>query len=97
MRSKFPIFLNKYFIAFAFFVVWVIFFDDTNYITQLSRLSDLRALQQKETFYKGEIAKAKQELDDIKNSSESAEKFAREKYFMKKNGEDIFIIENSQQ
>ena len=79
-----------------FLAVWVLFFDDMDYFTQRERLSELNKLNQKKAYYLKEIETAKQELADIKNSDEALEKFAREKYLMKKNGEDIYIIETQQ-
>ncbi len=74
--------------------VWVLFFDENDYITtQKSRLNDLATLSKKRAYYKREIETAQQELSDIQNSDDALEKFARERYLMKKNGEDIFIIE----
>ena len=97
MKKIIPFILNKYILATTFLVMWVLFFDENDFLnTQQSRLNELNALQKKEKYYLNEIAVAKQELDDIKNNPESLEKFAREKYFMKKNGEDVFIIENPQ-
>lgn len=82
--------------SFLFIFIWVLFFDEMDYFTQKERLNELAKLNQKKEYYVNEIATAKQELSDIKNSNEALEKFAREKYLMKKNGEDIFIIETPQ-
>lgn len=83
-------------LSFLFLAVWVLFFDDMDYFTQRDRLAELNKLNQKKAYYLKEIETAKQELADIKNSDEALEKFAREKYLMKKNGEDIYIIETQQ-
>jgi cell division protein DivIC len=86
--------LNKYMFSLLFMIVWVLFFDETDFFLQQKRLKELNLLEEKINYYKKEIKIAQQQLDDIKNNDESLEKFAREKYFMKKPGEDIFIIEN---
>jgi cell division protein DivIC len=96
MKKLFPIITNKYLLAFVFLIVWVLFFDEMDYFTQKDRLRELDKLNLKKAYYKKEIETAQQELSDIKNNKEALEKFAREKYLMKKDGEDIFIIENSQ-
>lgn len=89
-----PYITNKYLITTLFLFVWVLFFDENDYITtQKSRLNDLATLSKKRAYYKREIETAQQELSDIQNSDDALEKFARERYLMKKNGEDIFIIE----
>ncbi len=87
---------NKYFLAIIFLLIWVLFFDETDYLSQRNRLADLQKLVQKKEYYKKEIETAKQELSDIQNNNDALEKFAREKYLMKKDGEDVFIIESQQ-
>jgi cell division protein FtsB len=96
MKKWFLILTNKYLIVLLFIIVWVLFFDEADYFSQRSRLVDLYKLNQKKEYYKKEIETAKQELADIQNNNEALEKFAREKYLMKKDGEDVFIIENPQ-
>jgi cell division protein FtsB len=86
---------NKYLISALFLIVWVLFFDENDYFrTQKSRLNDLATLTKKRAYYVKEIETSQQELSDIQNNDDALEKFARERYLMKKNGEDIFIIEN---
>jgi cell division protein DivIC len=77
-------------------LVWVLFFDQTDFFIQQSRLRDLSNLKTKTDYYKKEIEIAKQELSDIQNNPEALEKFAREKYFLKKDNEDIYIVEYPQ-
>lgn len=94
MKKYLSVLLNKYFIAFIFIAAWILFFDDTDIFTQRERLNELKELQQKEEYFKKQTEQAKQELNDIKSSDETLEKFAREKYYFKKPGEDIFIVES---
>ena len=96
MKKWFTILTNKYLLSFLFLIVWVLFFNDTNYFDQRYKLQELSNLNKKKEYYKKEIESAKQELSDIQNSDEALEKFARERYLMKKDGEDIFIIESPQ-
>jgi len=96
MKKWLPIFFNKYLLSFLFLVVWVLFFNETNYFDQREKLQELSNLNKKKAYYKKEIESAKQELSDIQNSDEALEKFAREKYLMKKDGEDIYVIETPQ-
>lgn len=94
MKIWFKVLTNKYLICLIFLIVWVLFFDETDYFSQRNRVADLEKLNQKKQYYQKEIETAKQELMDIQNNSTALEKFAREKYLMKKDGEDVFIIEN---
>ncbi len=96
MKKWVQIITNKYLLAFVFLITWILFFDETDYFTQTQRQAELEKLELKKEYYKKEIEFAKQELADIQNNNEALEKFARERYLMKKDGEDIFIIENSQ-
>lgn len=93
MNKWLKIILNKYLLATAFLLAWILFFDETDFFTQQKHLSDLNNLNQKKAFYKKQIETVKQELTNIKNNDEALEKFARERYLMKKNGEDIYIVE----
>lgn len=93
MKRAFKIIINKYVLALLFMVVWMTFFDEVDFFTQKDRLSTLHQLEKKATYYQKEIEIANQDLIDIQNNDEAIEKFAREKYLMKKSGEDIYLIE----
>ncbi|MFZ6022861.1 MAG: FtsB family cell division protein [Bacteroidota bacterium] len=86
---------NKYLLAGGFFVVWMLFFDQRDFFQQRERKAELEKLEAKKKYYLEEISKTKQELQDIQSNPAALEKFARERYLMKKEGEDIFIIEDS--
>jgi cell division protein FtsB len=57
----------------------------------MSRRNELQQLNTKIDYYKGQIDTTKDELKNLKNNREAMEKYAREKYFMKKDNEEIFI------
>lgn len=82
---------NPFLIIGAFFVVWMLFFDNNSYVNQ-SRLSEtIDQLEKDKKYYQQEIKKDSIALDELSNSK-GLEKFAREKYHMKKNNEEIFLI-----
>lgn len=83
---------NKYFLSVAAFVVWLLFFDKNDVIAQYEYRSEVSKLQEEKDFYVREIAKVKKDLKELSTDLNTAEKFAREKYFMKKDNEDIFVI-----
>ena len=95
MKKIIPILTNKYLLAIVFFVVWMCFFDQRDIFNTLDQKQKLKVLETKKHYYETEIAKAKQDLSDLQNSPAALEKFARERYLMKKDGEDIFIIEDA--
>lgn len=83
---------NKYFLCVAAFVVWMLFFDRNDMIAQYEYRSQLNKLEEEKAFYTKEIASVKQDLNELSTNLSTAEKFAREKYFMKKDNEDVFVI-----
>ncbi len=95
MKKVFNILTNKYLVAFSFFVVWMLFFDQRDYFQQRDRQEELKKLEIKKRYYVQEIEKTKKELTDLQNNPAALEKFAREHYLMKKDGEDLYIIEDS--
>lgn len=95
MKKISTIITNKYLLATGFFVVWMLFFDQRDYFQQRDRGAELKKLETKKRYYVQEIEKTQKELTDLQNNPAALEKFAREHYLMKKDGEDIYIIENS--
>ena len=85
-------FKNKYIITLLFFSFWILFIDDYNLIKQYKLQKDVEKLENKKAYYLFEIKKDSIELYHLKNTKEEQEKFAREKFLMKKENEDIFII-----
>jgi len=83
---------NKYFLAVAAFAVWMLFFDKNDVIAQYEYRAAVDKLQAEKDFYVREIAKVKKDLNELNTNLGTAEKFAREKYFMKKDNEDVFVI-----
>lgn len=83
---------NKYFLSVAAFAVWMLFFDRNDMISQFEIRSAVSKLQEEKDFYEKEIAHVKKDLNELNTNLNTAEKFAREKYFMKKDNEDVFVI-----
>lgn len=86
---------NKYVLASVFFLVWMLFVDQRDYFQQQERKAELQKLEAKKQYYQQEIAKAKKTLTDLQSNPAALEKFARERYLMKKDGEEIFTVEDS--
>lgn len=83
---------NRYFIAGIAFIIWMLFFDRNDLMSQYEYRSQLNKLQAEKEFYTRESAKAIKDLNELSTNREKLEKFAREKYLMKKENEDIFVI-----
>lgn len=91
IRKILQLISNKYLVAILVFAVVVLITDHNNIFEQWQRKQELQELQNKKVYYEQEIAKTKKELSDLSNNTAALEKYAREKYFMKKDNEDIFI------
>lgn len=89
----FKIVSNKYLIALSAFLLMMLFFDDNNIFLQFDRKRQLNNLLKSKAFYEAEITKTRQQLTNLQNNPAAVEKFARENFLMKRDNEDIFIIE----
>lgn len=74
------------------FVLWMFFFDEKDWATIEGRKEKLEELQKSEQVLTGQIVETRKELELLKTSAHTIEQFAREKYFMKKDNEDVFIV-----
>ncbi len=83
---------NKYILVLLFFLVWMLFLDNYSYLDHRVLNKQINELEDNKNYYKQEIIKDKKSIHELKNP-ENIEKYAREKYFMKKDSEDIYIIE----
>ena len=93
ITHKIPKYLkNKYFIAIILFIIWIVFFDNYNLIKQNKIKNNIEDLEENKLFYSTEIEKDSTEFQDLLNDNEKREKFAREKFLMKKENEDLYII-----
>jgi cell division protein FtsB len=92
MNRLIELFRNKYFLSVAAFVVWMLFFDKNDIVAQYEFKSQVTKLQEEKDFYVKEIETVKKDLQELNTNLNTAEKFAREKYFMKKDNEDVFVI-----
>ena len=97
MQKITKILTNKYVLASAFFLVWMLFVDQRDFFQQRERKAELDKLEVKKRYYQTEIEKARKTLTDLQTDPAALEKFARERYLMKKVAEDIFTIEDSLQ
>lgn len=83
---------NKYFLSITAFVVWILFFDPRDVLTQMEHRRELKELQVSKAWYQKEIAKESVEAEQLRSNPATIEKYARENYLMKRDNEDIFII-----
>ena len=93
MISKILNVLKKtYVIIILFFVIWMIFFDTNSLLMHFELNQKIKKLENQKNYYQEEIRKDKASINEIESDS-GIEKYAREKLFMKKENEEIFLIE----
>ncbi|HEY0057225.1 MAG TPA: septum formation initiator family protein [Pedobacter sp.] len=92
MKRIVDLFRNKYFLTSCCFVIWMLFFDRNDLLSQYEYRSELSKFKEEKAFYISEIEKVKTDLEELSTNQERLEKFAREKYLMKKEDEDVYVI-----
>lgn len=70
----------------------MVFFDQESFIEQYRLSRTLQGLQEQKTFYLEEIEKNEKTIELLETDTSALEKFAREKYYMKKDNEEVFVI-----
>ena len=83
---------NKYVLVLLAFIVWMLFLDNYSYLDHRILNTEIDELEDNKEYYQGEIERDQKSINQLKNDSQ-IEKYAREKYYMKKDSEDIYIIE----
>ena len=88
-----PLLRNKYSLTLIAFFVIIVFFDSNNLLERAFNLRKVHQLERDKVFYEEKIKEDRAKLEELKSNPDNPEKFAREQYLMKKDNEDIFIIE----
>jgi cell division protein DivIC len=83
---------NKYLLILSVFIVWMVFFDENSILMHREFNKEIDKLNSEKEYYNSQIDQDKEIIKKLKNKEE-LEKFAREEYNMKKDNEDIYIIE----
>ncbi len=83
---------NKYVWVLLFFTTWMVFLDNYSYFDHRFLDTQINELEDNKEYYQEEIKKDEEQIKELKNP-EQIEKYARENYYMKKDSEDIYIIE----
>ncbi len=83
---------NKYVWALLFFIVWMLFLDTYSWLDHRELDAQIDELEENKEYYQDEIRKDQENIKLLSNPDQ-VEKYAREKYYMKRDSEDIYIIE----
>ena len=93
MLDRLPkIFRNFYFLTGVAFLIWIAFLDSNNLISRFSLTSKLNGLEREKEFYERKIEEVAKDQKELFGNEETLEKYAREKYLMKRESEDVFVI-----
>lgn len=85
-------FKNIFILILTVFVIWMLFFDANSWLIHHELNNDIDALESEKEYYQKEIEKDNKAIKTL-NNKEGLEKFAREEYYMKRENEEIYIIE----
>ena len=83
---------NRYVLILTGFSIWMLFFDENSYLVHKEFNTEVKELETAIEFYKKRIKEDKSTIKNLQDSLQM-ERFAREQYLMKKENEDIYLIE----
>lgn len=93
MKKALRVLTNKYFLTAIAFLAWMIYFDQNDWYSQQQRNKELATTRANISFLNTEITKMEKERTEIVTDPQKLEKFARENYRMKRDNEDLYIIQ----
>jgi len=92
LKVLLPFLKNRFVLVGLVFLVWMVFFDSNDLISQYKYKRKLNQLEENKNFYLEQIELVKQDKEELFTNLEKLEKFAREKYKMKRDDEDLYIV-----
>jgi cell division protein DivIC len=92
-KKMLPLFKNKYILTLIIFFVWILFFDQNNLVDRYVSQRHIRQLEYDKQYYRERIKQDSTRMNELRTDNDNLEKFAREQYLMKRENEDIYIIE----
>lgn len=90
--SFFVFISNKYIVTLLAFVVFMLFIDHNDLFLQYERKQELTELKKSKAYYEDLISKTQMELNALQNNADAIEKYAREKFYMKRENEDVYTV-----
>jgi cell division protein FtsB len=90
-----PFIANRYFVVAVGFFVWMLFFDQRDFFQQSQRTGELKKVEAAKKYYQDEIEKTKNQLNNLQNNPASVEKYARERYLLRREGEEVYLFEDT--
>ena len=77
------------------FIVWMLFFDQRDFFQQRERGAELKKVEDAKKYYQKEIERTQKQLDNIQNNKAAIEKYARERYLLRREGEEVYLFEDT--
>lgn len=90
-----PFIVNRYFLVATGFFIWMLFFDQRDFFQQKERTAELKKVQAAKKYYQDEIDKTKKQLNNLLSNPTSVEKYARERYLLRREGEEVYLFEDT--
>jgi len=90
-----PYVANRYFVVSIGFVVWMLFFDQRDFFQQRERAAELKKVEDAKKYYQKEIEYTQKQLNNIQNNKAAIEKYARERYLLRREGEELYLFEDT--
>ncbi len=91
-KKWFKIFTNMYVLVLTIFLIWMVFIDQNSLLIHLELRREIKKLEKQQQFLQEEMEKDKVIIERLSDPKE-LEKFARERYYLKKKNEEIYLIE----
>lgn len=92
MAKVFKYSKNFYVLFTLFFIIWMVFIDSNDVVSQFKLRAKLKELENQKEFYLERKEKIKADREELMSNYELLEKFARERYYMKKKTEDLYVV-----
>lgn len=73
-------------------LVWMLVFDANDLFSQTQNWWNLHELEGEKTYYKAEIKRVENQRKLVLGTDQLREKYARERYLMKKPTEDVYVL-----
>lgn len=93
MKKAFRILTNKFLITGLIFVAWMTYFDQNDWLVQRDRNAELEGIKSNISYLSTEIARMEEEQKAMTTDPKRLEQFAREQYRMKRDNEDVYVIQ----
>jgi len=95
MKKVWNVLTNKFLLTGVAFVAWMAYFDQNDWMLMQQRKHELQATKDNIAYLNTEIAKMEKEHADMTTSPKKLEQFARENFRMKRDNEDLYVIDRS--